>query len=363
MSKIAEKIKVLVVDDSDAVRRVIANILNLDPEIEVIGFASDPYEAVSKIAENIPDVITLDIEMPRMDGLTFLKKLMKQHPIPVVIISSVAGEGTENGLTALSLGAKEIITKPKLSNKELLNEYSIRIIDAIKAAALTYIGAKKLTRTPQRKILLANQQENTIGKNLNSNPVSEEIIMIGASTGGPELISKILKNLRTDLPGIMIVQHMPGEFTKLFANRLNSECALNVKEAENGDVIRRGAVYIANGYRHLLLSRDNGVYKCKLEDGPLVNRHRPCVDVLFNSALKYPAKSITAILLTGMGADGSKGMLNLREAGAMTFAQDEKSSVIFGMPKEAIRLDAAIRIGNPDELINWLNTTYKSDEG
>ena len=359
MSKISGKIKVLVVDDSESVRRVIANILNQDPEIEVIGFASDPYEAVSKIAENLPDVITLDIEMPRMDGLTFLKKLMKQHPIPVVVISSVAGESTENGLKALSLGAKEIITKPKLSNKELLNEYSIRIVDAIKAAALTNVNAKKLLRAPQRKIF----QEKTIGKNLNANPVSEEIIMIGASTGGPELISKILKNLRTDLPGIMIVQHMPGEFTNAFSSRLNSECALNVKEAENGDVIHRGAVYIANGYRHLLLSKDNGVYKCKLEDGPLVNRHRPCVDVLFNSALKYPAKSITAILLTGMGADGSKGMLNLREAGAMTFAQDEKSSVIFGMPKEAIRLNAAIKIGNPEELINWLNTTYKSDEG
>lgn len=354
MSKIAGKIKVLVVDDSESVRRVIANILNQDPEIEVIGFASDPYEAVSKIAENLPDVITLDMEMPRMDGLTFLKKLMKQHPIPVVVISSVAGEGTENSLKALSLGAKEIINKPKLSSKELLNEYSIRIIDAIKAAALTNVNAGKLIRTPQRKIF----QEKTIGKNLHASPVSEEIIMIGASTGGPELISKILKNLRTDLPGIMIVQHMPGEFTMAFSNRLNSECALNVKEAENGDVIHRGAAYIANGYRHLLLSKDNGVFKCKLEDGPLVNRHRPCVDVLFNSALKYSAKSITAILLTGMGADGSKGMLKLREAGAMTFAQDERSSVIFGMPKEAIRLNAAIKIGNPEELINWLNTTY-----
>lgn len=362
MGRMIRKIKVLVVDDSESVRKVITNILNQDPEIEVIGQASDPYEAVSKIAGNLPDVITLDIEMPRMDGLTFLKKLMRQHPIPVVVISSIAGAGTVNGLKALSLGAKEIITKPRLSNKELLNEYSIRIIDAIKAAALTDVKIKHVKVLGEKKITTI-QQEKHIGKNQNSNSISEKIIMVGASTGGTELISTILKNLRTDLPGIMIVQHMPGEFTKAFANRLNTECSLNVKEAEDGDIVYHGCVYIANGFNHLQLVRESGVYKCKLEAGSLVNRHRPSVDVLFNSAIKYPPKNITAILLTGMGSDGAQGMLNLKEAGAMTFAQDEKSSVIFGMPKEAIRINAAVKIGNPQELINWLNTTFHSNEG
>jgi two-component system chemotaxis response regulator CheB len=191
---------------------------------------------------------------------------------------------------------------------------------------------------------------------------SEKIILIGASTGGTEVISRILKNLRTDLPGILIVQHMPGEFTKSFANRLNNECRLNVKEAEQGDIIQNGFVYIASGFSHLQLVRENGLYKCNLEMGSLVNRHRPSVDVLFYSAAKFPGKNITAILLTGMGSDGSKGMLELYKSGAMTFAQDQKSSVIFGMPREAIKLNAAKMIVNPDELISWLNNAFLIDE-
>ena len=349
------KIKVLVVDDSPTVRDTLMQILNQDPDIEVSDTAFDPYDAVKKIAENLPDVITLDIEIPRMDGLTFLGKLMKQHPIPVVIISSMTGDGSEIGMRALKLGACEIITKPKLSTNEQFEEYSIRITDAVKAAALTGRTKIKPRRTrPVYEALAAVKSPqvtpNTIG-------YSEKVILIGASTGGTEVISKILKNLRNDLPGILVVQHMPGEFTGAYAKRLNNECSLHVKEAENDDIVQQGWVYIANGYNHLHLVKENGLLKCKLEKGQLVNRHRPSVDVLFHSASILPGKNIVAVIMTGMGADGAKGLLELSEIGAMTFAQDEKSSAIFGMPKEAIKLNAAKKIVNPDELTNWLNTT------
>lgn len=351
------KIKVLVVDDSAGVRDTLQQMLNQDPDIEVTGTAIDPYDAVKKIAENLPDVITLDIEIPRMDGLTFLGKLMKQHPIPVVIISSLTGEGSDIGIRALKLGACEIITKPKLSTPEQMEEYSIRIIDAVKAAALT--GRTKLR--PRKALVDEYIKLNSVDNHdeIISSPKlhSEKVILIGASTGGTEVISKVLKNLRTDLPGILVVQHMPGEFTRAYANRLNNESKLNVKEAEDGDVVHRGCVYVANGFSHLSLIKEGGVYKCKLEKGQLVNRHRPSVDVLFHSATNFPGKNIIAIIMTGMGADGARGLLELSEAGAMTFAQDEKSSVIFGMPKEAIKLNAAKMIVNPEELANWLNTT------
>lgn len=352
------KIKVLIVDDSVSVQNMLTEILSHDPAIVIIGCACDPYEAVSKIAEVLPDVITLDIEMPRMDGLTFLGKLMKQHPIPVVVISSVARESSDKGIRALKLGAREIITKPRLSNQEELEEYSIRITDAIKAASMTGSTRIKLLGTNvQGKMLIhAGAEGHSI---LLSQQNADKVILIGASTGGTEVISTILKNLRTDLPGILIVQHMPGEFTKSFANRLNQESRLNVKEAEQNDLVLPGNVYIANGFNHLYLNRENGTYRCKLEMAPLVNRHRPSVDVLFHSASQIPGKNVTAILLTGMGTDGARGMLELFEAGAMTFAQDEKSSAVFGMPREAIRLNAAKRIGNPEELINWLNSSFR----
>lgn len=352
------KIKVLIVDDSVSVQDVLRQILSGDPEIEVTGTASDPYEAVAKIAENLPDVITLDIEMPRMDGLTFLSKLMKQHPIPVVVISSVAGEGSEKGIKALKLGASEIITKPKLSTPELLEEYSIRIVDAIKASALSGRIRANISRASKTENSITKQENITPSQPQMSLPDSEKVILIGASTGGTEVISKIIKGLRNDLPGILIVQHMPGEFTGAFADRLNSESKLHVKEAEHGDTVKRGCVYVANGFNHLQLLMENGAYKCRLEKGELVNRHRPSVDVLFASASKFRGEDVTAILLTGMGADGAKGMLGLHEIGARTFAQDEKSCVVFGMPKEAIKLNAAQKIGTPDELINWLNSIF-----
>ena len=349
------KIKVLVVDDSATVRDKLKQILNQDPGIEVTDTAFDPYDAVKKIAENLPDVITLDIEIPRMDGLTFLGKLMKQHPIPVVIISSMTGEGSEIGMRALQFGACEIITKPKLSTTEQLEEYSIRITDAVKAAAL--MGRTRIKPRKERPALFASSPNLSSRLGAIPNAFSEKVILIGASTGGTEVISKILKNLRDDLPGILVVQHMPGEFTGAYAKRLDHECKLRVKEAENNDIIRLGCVYIANGFNHLSLEKENGLFVCKLEKGQLVNRHRPSVDVLFRSASKFPGKNITAIIMTGMGADGAKGLLELSQMGAMTFAQDEKSSAIFGMPKEAIKLNAAKMIVNPDELTDWLNTT------
>jgi two-component system chemotaxis response regulator CheB len=349
------KIKVLVVDDSVTVQDTLKQILNQDPGIEVTDTAIDPYDAVKKIAENLPDVITLDIETPRMDGITFLGKLMKQHPIPVVVISSVTGEGSEIGMHALELGACEIITKPKLSTSEQMEEYSIRIIDAVKAAAL--IGRTRIKPTRRRMAEIPIHADEPDHSNPILYPYSEKVILMGASTGGTEVISKILKDLRADLPGILIVQHMPGEFTTAYAKRLNLECKLNVKEAEDGDIVKKGWAYIANGFYHLHLVKEDGLYKCKLEKGQLVNRHRPSVDVLFHSASVFPGKNIIAIIMTGMGADGARGLLELHEGGAMTFAQDEKSSVIFGMPKEAIKLNAAKMIVNPDELANWLNTT------
>jgi len=352
-----QKIKVLVIDDSVSVRNLITEILNQDPEIQVIGVASDPYEAVAKIAEELPDVITLDIEMPRMNGLTFLSKLMKQHPLPVVVISSVTGEGSDIGIKALKLGAREIITKPLILSDKQLEEYSIRITDAVKASALS--GKNPIKGNIEKGL------NKDIGASIKISqgraeikPVAKKIILIGASTGGTEVISKILKNVRNDLPGILIVQHMSGEFTGAFAKRLNTESNLLVKEAEDGDIVRNGCAYIANGYCHLQLKKEKGIYTCKFEMGSLINRHRPSVDVLFKSACNFPPNEITAILLTGMGADGARGLLELKQVGAMTLAQDEKSSVIFGMPKEAIKLDAVKQIVNPDELINWLNTTF-----
>lgn len=357
------KIKVLIVDDSLSAQNVLAEIFNQDQGIEVIGVASDPYEAVSKMAVETPDVITLDVEMPRMDGLTFLSKLMKQHPIPVVVISSVAEKGSDLGIKALKLGASEVITKPVLLDSKHFEEYKIRIIDAIKASAQIVKGSKLRSGTGSANVATKVGKVNELDSlAFYSKPVSKKIILIGASTGGTEVLTKILKNLKPNLPGILIVQHMPGEFTGAFAKRLNTESNLLVKEAEDGDVVREGCVYVANGFNHLYLVRANGVYHCKLKEGELVNRHRPSVDVLFMSAVAFEANNIVAVLLTGMGSDGALGLLELKKVGAMTFAQDEKSSVVFGMPREAIKLNAAQKITSPEELIDWLNANFKTNE-
>lgn len=340
------KIKVLIVDDSAVVRQTLNSILKGDSEIEVMGVAADPYFAANKIAHEVPDVITLDIEMPRMDGLTFLRKIMTQHPIPVVIISSLTTKGTETGIKALELGAVEIITKPKFSTKEFIEESTILIRDAIKAAASAKLKRKKNIDKVSRPVKVQPKfsADAVIAKGTPSHSMlktTEKVVVVGASTGGTEALRVFLEALPADSPGIVIVQHMPEQFTKSFADRLNSLCKITVKEASNNDTVIRGRALIAPGNHHLLLKRSGARYFVEINDGPLVNRHRPSVDVLFRSTAKYAGKNTVAVIMTGMGDDGARGLLELKDAGAKTIAQDEKSCIVFGMPKEAIKLNAA----------------------
>jgi two-component system, chemotaxis family, protein-glutamate methylesterase/glutaminase len=350
------KIKVLVVDDSAVVRQTLASILETDPLIEVMGTAADPYIAASKISQEVPDVITLDVEMPRMDGLTFLKKIMSQHPIPVVIVSSLTGQGTETALKALEYGAVEIVTKPQFtSTKQFIEESRLKLCDIIKAASLAKIKRKTISAIPiavQPKlsadaVIQPSQSRSMI-------QTTEKVVAVGASTGGTEALRSFLESLPLDAPGIVIVQHMPEMFTKSFANRLNDLCKITVKEAENGDSVIRGRALIAPGNKHILLKRSGARYYVEVKEGPLVNRHRPSVDVLFRSTARYAGKNAIGIIMTGMGDDGAHGLLEMKEAGAHTIAQDEKSCVVFGMPKEAIKLNAAEKILALDQIAGYM---------
>jgi two-component system chemotaxis response regulator CheB len=337
------KVKVLVVDDSALVRQTIVELLTMDPDIEVIGTAADPYIAAKKMEEITPDVITLDIEMPRMDGLTFLRKIMDQHPVPVVICSSLAIEGSETTFKALEYGAVEIITKPKLGTKKFLQESQIRICDAVKAAAHAGTKGKSIWETEISPKLTADA---VMPKPTNNYMVetTEKVIVVGASTGGTEALRVLLEALPLDCPGMVIVQHMPEHFTRAFAKRLDSLCKISVKEAEDGDSVIRGRALIAPGNYHMLLKRNGARYYVEIKDGPLVSRHRPSVDVLFRSSARYAGKNAVAVIMTGMGDDGAKGMLELREAGAETIAQDEKTCIVFGMPNEAIKLGCIVKV-------------------
>ena len=349
----AKKIKVLIVDDSAVVRQTLSAILSSDPEIEVMGTATDPFFAAKKMQQEAPDVITLDVEMPRMDGLTFLKKLMAQHPLPVVIISSLTAKGTETGMKALEYGAVEIITKPQMDTKKFIEESRIRLCDAVKAAGMAKI---KRRTTPVTEI--AVQPKYTADAILpKSTPTdssmlrtTELVVAVGASTGGTDALRIFLEALPLDCPGIVIVQHMPEHFTKSFANRLNEICAITVKEAENGDTVIRGRALIAPGNHHMLLKRSGAKYYVEIKDGPLVNRHRPSVDVLFRSTARYAGRNAIGIIMTGMGDDGARGLLEMRDAGAYNIAQDEKSCVVFGMPNEAIKLNAVEKILPLDQI-------------
>lgn len=333
-------IRVLVVDDSAVVRQTMKEILESDPQITVSATAADPYIAMERLKQSIPDVITLDIEMPRMDGITFLEKLMGQHPIPVVICSSLTERGSETALAALEKGAVEIITKPKLGTKQFLEESRIRICDAIKSAAFVRVGQ----RLPVRSATLTVAPKLTADAMLekpNSHAMietTEKIIAVGASTGGTEALRVFLEAMPPDSPGIIIVQHMPEKFTASFAQRLNSLCAITVKEAVDGDSVLRGQALIAPGNRHMLLKRSGARYYVEVKDGPLVSRHRPSVDVLFRSTARYAGKNAVGVIMTGMGDDGAHGMLEMKQAGAVNLAQDEASCVVFGMPAEAIKL-------------------------
>ncbi|HOV90660.1 MAG TPA: chemotaxis response regulator protein-glutamate methylesterase [Syntrophorhabdaceae bacterium] len=338
------KIKVLIIDDSAVVRQTMRDILSSDPTIEVVGVAPEPFLAAEKMREVVPDVITLDIEMPRMDGITFLKKLMSQHPIPVVICSSLTEANSETTLKALEYGAVDIIQKPKLGVKQFLEESKIIICDSVKAAAK--VKPKRLNLAPSFNVQPKLSADAVIKKPVSKAMVetTEKVVVIGASTGGTEALKELLEMLPEDAPGTVIVQHMPEHFTRAFANRLNNLCRVTVKEAENDDTVIRGRVLIAPGNKHTLLKRSGARYYVEVRDGPLVSRHRPSVDVLFRSAARYAGKNAIGVIMTGMGDDGAKGMFEMKEAGAFNIAQDESSCVVFGMPKEAIKLNAVDKI-------------------
>jgi len=337
-----KKVRALVIDDSSIVRRTISELLSSDPEIEVIGTASDPYMAAKQLQEEVPDVITLDIEMPRMDGITFLQKIMTQHPIPVIICSSVAGNGSANALRAMEYGAVDIIEKPKIGTQQFLQESKIRICDAVKAAARAKIRPVPLRFHVEKKLSADAMIEKASKTRVIQ--TTEKIVIVGASTGGTEALRIFLEALPQDSPGIVIVQHMPEHFTKAFAERLNGLCRIEVKEAADGDSVLRGRALIAPGNRHLLLKRSGARYYVEVKDGPLVSRHRPSVDVLFRSAARYAGSNVVGIIMTGMGDDGARGMLEMKEAGAFTIAQDEATSVVFGMPQEAMKLGGVDKV-------------------
>lgn len=352
---IKPKIRVLIVDDSAVVRQSLAEIINSDPMLEVINTASDPYMAATKIRKEVPDVITLDIEMPRMDGLTFLKKIMTQHPIPVVIISSLTAKGTETGIRALEYGAVEIITKPEMYSKDFIHESKIRICEAIKGAAHARVK-RKIKITPSMQVVPKYTADAVLppARKQSMIKTTDIVVSVGASTGGTEALTNFLKALPPDSPGIVIVQHMPEMFTKSFAERLNELCNITVKEATNGDSVIRGRALIAPGNYHTLLKRSGAKYYVEVKEGPFVNRHRPSVDVLFRSTAKYAGANAIGIIMTGMGDDGARGLLEMKEAGAKTIAQDEKSCVVFGMPKEAIKINAADKILPLDKISTYI---------
>ena len=367
-------IKVLIIDDSAVVRQAMTDILGADPEIEVIGTAQDPIFAVKKIKANRPDVITLDVEMPRMDGLTFLRRLNESgNPIPVVICSSKVEAGSENAAKAMAYGAVEMILKPQLGTKQFLHESSIKICDAVKAA---YHATPKLNRLIGRSMggvagydsitagfeggsahgsFNKGHSDDIIQPKLSADAViapgayntletTEKLIIIGASTGGTEALRDVLEQMPGDAPGIVIVQHMPEHFTTSFANRLNGLCKITVKEAADGDTVMRGQALIAPGNKHTLLKRSGARYYVEVKDGPLVSRHRPSVDVLFRSAARYAGKNAVGVIMTGMGDDGAKGMKEMHDAGSYTIAQDEATCIVYGMPAEAVKLGGVDQI-------------------
>ncbi len=343
----SRKVKVLIVDDSASVRQTLTEILSADPRIAVIGTAADPFAAARRIGKEIPDVITLDVSMPLMDGITFLRKIMAQRPIPVVMCSAFTEEGSSLMIEALDAGAVDIIAKPRIDTRQQLIEAGIRICDTVIAAAAARLrasnaGAGRLL--PEKKLTADVIMPPPVSGRRTAARTTERIVCIGASTGGTEALRHLLQALPKDSPGIAVVQHMPENFTAAFAGRLDSLCAVAVKEAADGDLVTRGRVLIAPGNRHMLLHRNGNNYRVAIKDGPLVTRHRPSVDVLFRSAAQYAGPNALGILMTGMGDDGAKGLLEMRQAGSATIAQDEASCVVFGMPREAIALGAADRV-------------------
>jgi len=335
------KIKVLIVDDSALIRSVMAEIVNSQPDMEVVGTAPDPLVARELIKQTNPDVLTLDVEMPKMDGLDFLEKLMRLRPMPVLMVSSLTERGSEITMRALELGAVDFVTKPKISIQSGMREYTEMIADKIRAASKARIRARVLA--PHG----AAAAPGTAPLPVLRNPLlsSEKLIIVGASTGGTEAIREFLMQMPSDCPGILITQHMPEGFTRSFARRLDSLCKISVQEAAGGERVLPGHAYIAPGHSHLTLTRSGANYMTKIDQSEPVNRHRPSVDVLFRSAAQFAGKNAVGVILTGMGKDGAQGMLEMKAAGAYNFAQDEASCVVFGMPREAIAVGATHEVG------------------
>jgi two-component system chemotaxis response regulator CheB len=331
------KIRVLTVDDSALMRQVLAALLSKDPEIEVIGSAPDPYIAREKIKALNPDVITLDVEMPKMDGLTFLEKLMRGRPMPVVMVSSLTEVGCQTTLRALELGAVDFITKPKIDLREGMEEIALELIDKIKAAAQAKVRGKGGDSGVGGKGVAPLVTSSMI-------KTTDTIIAIGSSTGGTEAVKDVLMALPPNTPPILITQHMPEHFTKTWANRMNSLCRISVKEAEDGDSVLPGHALVAPGSYHMTLVRSGARYTVRINQDPPVNRHRPSVDVMFASVAQYAGANAVGVILTGMGGDGAREMLTMKQAGAFTIAQDEASCVVFGMPKEAIKMGGVDKI-------------------
>ena len=351
----AEKIRVLVVDDSALVRQVLTGILDSDPGIEVVGAAADPYAAREKIKQLHPDVLTLDVEMPRMDGITFLKNLMRLRPMPVVMVSSLTEKGADVTLNALEIGAVDFITKPKLDVQAGLEAYASELIDRVRTAA----AARPRPYEPERsapEVARRHSADAVIPAHSGGRAIrtTHGLIAIGASTGGTEAIKEVLMRLPADAPAVVITQHIPAEFSQPFARRMDASSALAVCQAEDGQPILPGHAYIAPGGRHLLVERSGTRFQCRLDDGPPVNRHRPAVDVLFRSVAQAAGMNAVGVLLTGMGDDGARGLCEMRQTGAPTLAQDEATSVVWGMPGEAVArggVDEVVPLGRVAETI------------
>ena len=355
----SKKIRVLVIDDSASVRQAMVAVLETDPHIEVIGTASDPFIAAKRIMDEVPDVITLDVEMPRMDGITFLRKLMSQRPLPVVMCSSLTEEGSETLMEALEAGAVDIILKPKIGAADFLREQAERICDVVRSAAHARVGSASRRIAAAASSTTTKLTADAVLPPPVARPMSrttEIVICVGASTGGTEALRVMLEVLPANSPGIVIVQHMPEKFTAAFAKRLDSLCQVSVKEAVDGDPVLRGHVLIAPGDKHMLLQRQGARYHVSVREGPLVSRHRPSVDVLFRSAATAAGSNAMGVILTGMGDDGARGLEEMHKAGAYTVAQDEATSVVFGMPKEAIARGCVDRVVPLDQVAREILT-------
>src|SRR6202166_1096274 len=351
----AKKLRVLIVDHSALVRRLLTEMLSSDPGITVLGAAHDAYDAREKIKALNPDVLTLDVEMPRMDGVTFLRNLMRLRPMPVIMVSSLTDKGAEVTLDALSIGAVDYLPKPKIDLAATLADYKDELIAKVKAAASARLRATTTTTaSASADAILAKRDP------LRQLRTTERIIAIGASTGGTEAIKEVLIHLPPDTPGIVITQHIPKLFSGAFARRMDSCCQVSVCEAEDGQQVLRGHVYIAPGDMHLSLVRNGARYVCRLDDGPPVNRHKPSVDVLFRSVAQQAGRNAIGVILTGMGKDGAAGLKEMREAGSPTTAQDEATSIVWGMPGEAVAVGAAADVLPLDNI--WSRVQQLADE-